>query len=277
MKLVSYETKNAIGFGVVKDKRIIDLTCLAENLRDCIPLILEMSEEELCNAGKELCGLEDVCLLPPIPNPNKMLIVGWNYRGHAEETNKEIPSEPTVLARWPDTMVGHNTPLLKPLSSETYDFEGELAVVIGRAGRRIPREDAADYIFGYTCCMEGSIREYQKMSPTAGKNFYHSGAIGPWIVTADEMSYDNQSMRTYLNSEVVQETNTGLMVYDVPEIISHISEFTPLSPGDVIITGTPEGVGAKRNPPLWMKEGDVVEVEISGIGKLINTVIQESA
>jgi len=275
MRLISYEYKGIPGFGAVQEDRVLELTGYGDSLRDSITAILEDGAQSVLSKGSDLCSLADVTLSPPIPNPRKMVITGWNYRSHADETDKEVPKEPMVLARWADTMVGHGQELLKPSTSDTYDYEGELAVVIGKPGRRISRERAYEHVFGFSCFMEGSVREYQQHSHTAGKNFYQTGAFGPWIVTSDEVDPTNLELRTILNGEVVQETNTGLMVYDIPHLIAHLSEFAPLSPGDVIVTGTPAGVGARRNPPLWLKAGDLIEVEIDGIGRLSNSVVQE--
>lgn len=228
-------------------------------------------------SAQEHIPLSSVQLLPPIAPTSKIICLGFNYKSHIEETIGEEHKFPALFSRWPDTLVGQDVPLTRPSASETYDFEGEFAIVIGKGGRRIAYDAAADHVLGYSCFFDGSIRVYQKHSVTAGKNFPRSGSMGPWIVTGPEISNLPKTfkMETRINGQSVQSTTGDLMVFDVPTIISYVSEFTPLSPGDVIATGTPGGVGAKRTPPLWLKDGDAVEVEISGIGTLRNTIKNE--
>lgn len=276
MKIAKYIFQGKVGIGLVKNNRMVDLSFLGENLRSAIPQIMKQSESELIKVGEDLCALEEVEYLAPLDDSAKFIIVGWNYLSHAQETNKDIPKDPVVLARWADSIVGHGASVVRPSSSETLDYEGELAVVIGKPGRRISIEDAQDHIFGFTCCMEGSVREYQRISPTAGKNFYHSGALGPWIVKAADFNYKTQTITTRVNGERRQEISAGQMIFDIPRLISHISEFTVLNAGDVIATGTPDGVGSKMKPPQWLKAGDTVDIHISGIGSLTNTVAQEA-
>lgn len=224
-------------------------------------------------AATERLALGDVHLCAPVAPDSKIICLGYSYRSHIEETTGDAPEYPALFARWPDTLVGQDAALIRPMASETYDFEGELAVVIGRAGRRIPEADVADHILGYSCFMDGSLRAYQKHSPTAGKNFPASGAMGPWIETQQIDS--DFSLQTRINGEVVQSTSGSLLLYSLARIVSYVSEFTPLSPGDVISTGTPGGVGAKRTPPLWLRAGDRVAVSISGVGTLANSVEEE--
>jgi len=198
--------------------------------------------------------------------------------GDWELTGRDIPQAPSMFARLVDTLVGHEGEMIRPTVSACFDFEGELAIVIGRAGRHIRPERALDHVAGYTCFVDGSVRDYQKFSVTSGKNFPATGPLGPWIVTTDEITDPARLMlTTRLNGQEVQKSATDLLIYSVPQIIAFCSEFTPLVPGDVIATGTPEGVGHRRNPPLWMKPGDVLEVEISGIGTLRNRVVDEKA
>ena len=186
------------------------------------------------------------------------------------------PSDPKLFLRTPQSLVGHRQSVVCPSASKEYDFEGELGVVIGRGGRRIPPDRALSHVAGYTCFFDGSVRDYQKHSFTAGKNFDSSGACGPWLVPASEVpDPQNLLLTTRVNGEVLQQANTAEMIFSVADIISYISIFTHLEPGDVIATGTPAGVGAGRKPPLWMKPGDRVEVEIERIGTLANTVISE--
>jgi 2-keto-4-pentenoate hydratase/2-oxohepta-3-ene-1,7-dioic acid hydratase in catechol pathway len=220
----------------------------------------------------------DVKWLPVIPNPEKILCAGINYRSHAAETGRELPKQPSMFIRLANTLTGHEGEMIRPSVSQSFDFEGELAVVIGRPGRHIPVERALDHVAGYTCFVDGSVRDYQKFSVTSGKNFPATGPLGPWIVTTDEIADPARlTLTTRLNGQEVQKSGTDLLIYSVPQIIAFCSDFTPLLPGDVIATGTPEGVGHRRNPPLWMKPGDVLEVEISGIGTLRNRVVDEKA
>jgi 2-keto-4-pentenoate hydratase/2-oxohepta-3-ene-1,7-dioic acid hydratase in catechol pathway len=194
---------------------------------------------------------------------------------HIREMGRERPDKPVLFTRFAASVVGHGQPLVKPLASEQFDFEGELAVIIGRRARRVSRERALDYVAGYSCFNDGSVRDFQRHSAqfTPGKNFHASGAFGPWLVTTDEVP-DPRALRltTRLNGEVVQDESVGELCFDVPALIEYCSIFAQLEPGDVIVTGTPGGVGAGRKPPLWMKPGDTIEVEIEGIGKLSNTL-----
>jgi 2-keto-4-pentenoate hydratase/2-oxohepta-3-ene-1,7-dioic acid hydratase in catechol pathway len=213
---------------------------------------------------------------PAIPDPNKILCAGINYRSHAAETGRDIPKAPSMFVRFVDTLVGHDGEMVRPSVSECFDFEGELAIVIGRAGRHIKPEHALSHVAGYTCFVDGSVRDYQKISVTSGKNFPATGPLGPWVVTTDEIPDPARlTLVTRLNGQEVQRSGTDLLIHSVPAVIAFCSEFTPLSPGDVIATGTPEGVGHRRNPPLWMKAGDVLEVEISGIGTLRSRIVDE--
>lgn len=221
----------------------------------------------------------DVAMLPPITNPGKILCVGLNYRKHAEETGNPIPSYPVLFPRWPESHVGDGQPMIAPHESERFDYEGELAVIIGKGGRRIAEADAMGYVAGYSCYNEGSIRDWQRHSSQylPGKNFFHSGAFGPCMVTADEIPDPAElTLETRLNGEVVQHEGVDDLIFDVPQLIAYISTYTALYAGDVIVTGTPSGVGHVRRPPLWMKDGDTVEVEISKIGVLRNPIVADS-
>ena len=185
---------------------------------------------------------------------------------------------PTFFVRFPDSQTGHNEPVLKPRHSSEFDYEGELAVIIGKGGENISRDDALRHVAGYSCYMDGSARDWQHTWFTAGKNWRKTGAFGPWMATADEIPDPHQlAIRTWLNGRMVQEDNTSSMIHKVAELIEYISTFTRLSPGDVIITGSPGGVGKKRNPPLFMKEGDRIEVEIEHIGHLSNVIVEAPA
>ena len=191
-----------------------------------------------------------------------------------EGQSKKVGEFPSTFTKVPDALVGQGEPIYRPKVSECFDFEGEIAVIIGKYGRHISLENAMKHVFGYTIMMDGSVRDY--LLPTAGKNFWRSGSLGPWIVTADEIpNPDAFKLETRLSGKVVQETTAKLMIFSIPTIIEYISRWTPLAPGDVIATGTPAGIGAKRTPPLWMKAGDVIEVEVSQIGILRNPVRNE--
>ena len=218
---------------------------------------------------------KDIQLLPPITNPNKIICVGLNYRKHANETGNRIPNFPILFPRWPESHVGDCQTILLPRESSQLDYEGELAVIIGKKGRRIIEKDAMNFVAGYSCYNEGSVRDWQKHSSQylPGKNFYHSGAFGPCMVTSDEIiNPDSLVLETRLNGKIVQHESVADLIFKIPKLISYISTFTEIYPGDVIVTGTPSGVGHARQPPLWMKNGDTVEVEITNIGILKNTI-----
>ncbi|MCC5794718.1 MAG: fumarylacetoacetate hydrolase family protein [Chromatiales bacterium] len=213
--------------------------------------------------------------LPLIPDPGKVLCVGVNYLPHIREMGREPPPWPTLFVRFAESLVGHGEPLRVPAASSEYDYEGELAIVIGRPAYRIRRQDVADCIAGYTCLMDGSARDWQRHTSqfTAGKNFPASGSLGPWLVTPDELQDPAQlRLETRINGEVMQSASIGEMCFDVPAIVEYCATFCQLMPGDVISTGTPGGVGFARSPPRWLRPGDRVEVEITGVGTLSNPV-----
>jgi 2-keto-4-pentenoate hydratase/2-oxohepta-3-ene-1,7-dioic acid hydratase in catechol pathway len=234
---------------------------------------------ELRDAGTSAIAidLDDVQLVPPIVGP-RIFCIGINYRSHSEEMGRAASDHPTVFVRFPSSLVGHGAPLLRPRASDRFDYEGELAVVIGRPGRRIARADSLDHVAGYACFNDGSVRDYQRHTSqfTAGKNFDRSGSFGPWLVTADEAGDPTAlTLTTRLNGEVMQHSTTDLLIFDVAEIIEYLSEFTELRAGDIIATGTPGGVGVARDPAVFMQPGDTIEVDISGIGVLRNEIVQE--
>jgi 2-keto-4-pentenoate hydratase/2-oxohepta-3-ene-1,7-dioic acid hydratase in catechol pathway len=230
-------------------------------------------------SGAPDIALSQVTLLPPITDPDKIICAGRNYRAHAAEAGGAPPENPSVFLRLVNTLVAHNQPMVCPKISGDFDYEGELALIIGKPGRHIAKADALGHIFGYTCFNDGSIRDIQfKHSIAAGKNFHATGGFGPWIVTADEIPDPTRlHLMTRLNGREVQHTGIDDLIFDIPTLISYCSDWTPLVAGDVISTGTPEGVGFARKPPLWMKPGDVVEVEIDGgVGVLRNPIIAEA-
>ncbi len=215
---------------------------------------------------------------PVIPNPGKILCVGVNYLEHIREMGREPPDYPVIFTRYPGSLVGDGQPIVRPSVSTQYDFEGELAVVIGRRARYLTKERALGHVAGYACFMDGSVRDFQRQTSqfTAGKNFPASGAFGPHLVTADEIP-DPKALQltTRLNGQVMQQAPVADLRFGVPELLAYCSTFTQLEPGDVITTGTPSGVGFARQPPVWLTPGDTLEVEVSGIGVLRNTVIAE--
>ncbi|MDX1507614.1 MAG: fumarylacetoacetate hydrolase family protein, partial [Woeseiaceae bacterium] len=202
--------------------------------------------------------------LPVIPKPDKIICVGVNYRPHVEEMGREIPSHPVLFVRFPGSLVGHLAAVIRPRASEQFDFEGELAVVIGRPARHVAAADAFDVVAGYTCFMDGSVRDWQRhtMQFTPGKNFDSSGAMGPWLVTPDEIAdIESVALTTTVNGEVMQQGRVSELIFGIPALIAYCSTFTELLPGDVIATGTPGGVGAARKPPVWLTAGDRVVVD----------------
>jgi len=221
-------------------------------------------------------ALDAVELLPTIPNPDKILCIGLNYASHVGEVGRQLPTVPSVFSRLHNTLVPQGGDIVRPNASTNFDFEGELAIVIGERCRHVPRASALSVVAGYTCFLDVSVRDFQKHSVTAGKNFPATGPLGPWMVTHDVIP-DPQalSLVTRLNGAEVQRDTTDHMIFDVATIIEYLSTVTWLEPGDVIATGTPDGVGMGRKPPLWMKGGDKLEVEISGIGALQVNVVDE--
>jgi acylpyruvate hydrolase len=223
--------------------------------------------------------LREVQLLPPIRRPGKIICVGLNYRDHAAESGFEISGYPTLFARFSSSLIGHKAPFVRPIASGQLDYEGELVAVIGKRGRHVSREGALAHIAGYSIFNDASVRDYQFKTTqwTMGKNFDATGAFGPVFVTADELPPGAKGLRleTRLNGAVVQSASTGDMIFDVPSLVSIISEAMTLEPGDIIVTGTPSGVGVARDPKLFMKPGDVCEVEIEGIGTLTNHIVAE--
>jgi 2-keto-4-pentenoate hydratase/2-oxohepta-3-ene-1,7-dioic acid hydratase in catechol pathway len=224
--------------------------------------------------------LEQLTFEPPIVQPEKILAVGMNYLEHIKEMGREPPDYPTVFVRFADSLVGHGAPLIRPRASDNYDFEGELAIIIGKPARSVSKEAALDYVAGYTCLNDGSVRDFQRHGSqfTPGKNFPCSGACGPWMVTADEIPDPSVLLlTTRLNGTVVQNAPVSDMRFNVQDIIAYCSTFTTLQPGDVLTTGTPSGVGAGRTPPVWLRPGDRISVTIDQIGELKNEVIEEAS
>lgn len=281
MKIASYIRGGNAGYGTVVGDGIAPLAPRLpgkpESLRAALTQLDPAIIVAAAVAARAEFPLSEVTLAPVIPNPDKVLCIGINYRSHAQETGRAVAADPSVFARLNRTLLGHGAKMIRPSNSQSFDFEGELAVIIGKPGRLIPCESALDHVAGYTCFNDGSVRDFQKHSVTAGKNFDATGPLGPWMVTRDEIPDPHTlTLTTRLNGEIVQHSGTDVLIHGIPNIISYCSRFTTLVPGDIIATGTPEGVGSRRTPPLWMKPGDVIEVEISGIGLLRNSIVAEA-
>lgn len=280
MRLVSFRHAGTNKFGAVVDGGIVDLSARTNGRRSGLrDVIAAKALDELraaTNGAAADLRLEDVELLPVIPDPGKILCVGLNYASHVGEVGRQMPTVPSVFSRLHDTLVRHGGDIVRPRASTHFDYEGELAIVIGERCRHVPRARALSVIAGYTCFIDGSVRDFQKHSVFAGKNFPATGPLGPWMVTADEiLDPQRLELTTRLNGIVVQRDTTDHMIFDVATIIEYLSTVTWLEPGDIIATGTPDGVGTGRKPPLWMKAGDRLEVEISGIGTLGVNVVDE--
>jgi 2-keto-4-pentenoate hydratase/2-oxohepta-3-ene-1,7-dioic acid hydratase in catechol pathway len=284
MKLVSFISASHPSYGVVKDGGVVDLgRRLGDRWLTLKALLaagaLSKAESVARDAAPDV-RLDAIELTPVIPDPDKIICVGLNYRDHVAETGRTVTAKPALFPRYAASQVGHLQPLVKPKVSNEFDYEGELAVVIGKGGRHIPAERALEHVAGYACYNDGSVRDWQRHTSQylAGKTFAGTGGFGPWLVTADEIPDPARlALETRLNGQVVQHTTTDLMITSVQEQIAYISTILPLLPGDVVVSGTPGGVGFKRNPPLYMRPGDIAEVEISGIGVLRNPIVAEAA
>ncbi len=281
MKLASFQYGGRPSWGVVNGDVVFDVgLVLQASLPSLASLLTSQRYSALPAALKDAprLPLAQVVWLPVIPVPGKILCIGVNYEEHRQETGRAEVAHPTIFARYASSQTGHLADIERPKLSEKLDFEGELAVIIGKPGRYIPRENAMAHVAGYACYNDATLRDYQSHTTqfTPGKNFDATGAFGPWMVTPDEMGrIGPQKLQTRLNGQVVQAAHLDQMIFDIPRQIEYISSFTRLMPGDVIVTGTPGGVGARRQPPLWMKPGDVVEVEIENVGLLRNQIVAE--
>jgi len=282
MRLVTYRFKDRTTYGAVAGDGIVDLGRRIGQKYPDIKAVLAAGA--LAEAAKAADGqapdarLGEITFLPVIMNPDKILMAGVNYHSHRSEMGRTEVQHPTIFARFAESQVGHLQPMLLPKESERFDYEGELAVIIGKEGRRIPKERALDYVAGYSCYNDGSIRDWQRHTSQwiPGKNYTATGGFGPWMVTADEIPDPTTlTLITRLNGEEMQKSTTDLLIFDIPTLINYCSTFTRLVPGDVIVSGTPGGVGAARNPPVWMKAGDTVEIDISKVGVLKNPIVAE--
>ena len=287
MRFVSFEIGGREAYGLQTGGGIIDLSqrmgSWASSLRDLIAKDL-LGEAEKFRSEKSDYGLDEVQYLPVIPVPAHLWCLALNYVEHHSEVEsagrvQELPKKPALFLRAADSMTGHRRDLIAPKASEQFDYEGELAVIIGKGGRHISEADAMSHVAGYSVFNDGSIRDWQfhTRQITPGKNFWHTAALGPAMVTRDEIADpDNLSIRTTLNGVTVQDGNTRDMLFKIPAFIAYASTVAPLVPGDVLATGTPSGVGFSRKPPLWMKGGDRIEIEIEGVGTLSNPVVAET-
>jgi 2-keto-4-pentenoate hydratase/2-oxohepta-3-ene-1,7-dioic acid hydratase in catechol pathway len=282
MKLASFRHAGTASWGVVGDGVIHDV---GATLRARLPDLKSAIAAGALDAARDAAAaapriaLADIEWLPVIPNPDKVICIGLNYEMHRQETGRAEVGNPTIFTRFPNSQIGHLAPLVRPKVSTDFDYEGELAVIIGTSCRHVARGDAYAQIAGYACYNDGSVRDWQRHTPqfTPGKNFFGTGPFGPWMVTPDEVGpLPALRLQTRVNGQVVQDTTLGEMIFDIPRQIEYCSTFTRLEPGDVIATGTPGGVGSRRTPPLWLKPGDLVEVEIDRIGLLQNTVQDEA-
>jgi 2-keto-4-pentenoate hydratase/2-oxohepta-3-ene-1,7-dioic acid hydratase in catechol pathway len=283
MKLISFLNQGISSYGVVIGDEVLDLKPIlgaqAADLKTLISKNLLGEAATVAKTHQPTLKFSELALLPVIPNPNKIVCIGLNYGEHVRETGREITESPALFLRMNESQVAHGQDIVRPPESFKLDYEGEIAVVIGKGGRRISEVDAWDHIAGYSCYNDGSIRDWQTNTSqwTAGKNFWRTGGFGPWMVTADEIK-PNQSMTlvTRLNGQEMQRATTEMMIHSIPRQIAYISTFIPLEAGDVIVTGTPGGIGNKRVPPVFMKPGDIVEIEVDAIGVLRNGICDET-
>lgn len=280
MRLVSFRHAGTRKLGAATEDGVVDLSQrTGERWPSLRAAIAAKGLDELAAAAKDVgadLGFDEIEWLPVIPDPEKILCIGLNYASHVGEVGRQVPEQPSVFSRLHSTLVPHRGKIVRPRASIDFDFEGELAVVIGERCRHVSRASALSVIAGYTCFLDGSVRDFQKHSVTAGKNFPATGPLGPWMVTADVVADPQRlELTTRLNGNVVQQDTTDHMIFDVATIIEYLSTVTWLEPGDIIATGTPDGVGVGRKLPLWMKPGDEVEVDISGIGTLSVNVVDE--
>lgn len=285
MRFISFRTADGDGLAVrVGDASYRGITRGSTAFPGDLKQLLTQGGDALDKAAATLRGcpvidLDKATLLPPLPAPDKIVCIGLNYADHSAESGFKQPEYPTVFARFATSLIAHGAPIVRPRISEQLDYEGELVAVIGKGGRHIERARALDHVAGYSLFNDASIRDYQFKSPqwTMGKTFDGTGAFGPEFVTADELPRGAAGLRlqTRLNGTVVQDASTSDLIFDVATLVSMISVVMTLSPGDIIVTGTPSGVGLARKPSLWMKPGDICEVELDGLGVLFNPVVEE--
>ncbi|PTB19225.1 5-oxopent-3-ene-1,2,5-tricarboxylate decarboxylase [Trinickia symbiotica] len=283
MKLVSYRNQGRSGFGAVKDDGVVDLTKRLSAVADLAALVSNPAElahaRRLVDTASPDFALAALALEPVIPNPSKVICVGINYVAHAAEAGRTVGQHPVIFHRFAQTLVAHGAPIIRPRVSNQFDFEAELAVVIGKGGSHIKPEDAMDHVAGYTCFNDASVRDWQFHTHQygMGKNFRGTGSLGPWLVTADEIrDYRDLSIQGSLNGECLQTGKLSELAFDIPGLIAYVSQALDWQPGDILATGTPSGIGFKRQPPIFLKPGDTFDVVIPGIGTLSNPVADEA-
>lgn len=281
MKLATVAIDGRTTWGIVEGETFFDVGAALKARYADLKAAIGADFAGVADAKTSVAGvpISTVTWLPVVPNPDKILCVGLNYETHRKETGRAEVDHPTIFSRYANSQTGHLQPIVRPRVSTDLDFEGELAVIIGKAGRYISRADAMDHVAGYSCYNDGSIRDFQRHTHqfTPGKNFPDTGAFGPWMMTPAELGpLGELKLQTRLNGQVMQEALIKQMIFDIPRQIEYCSTFTRLEPGDVIVSGTPGGVGARREPPLWMKPGDVVEIEVERLGVLRNVVTDET-
>ena len=287
MKFISFLSKGDSRYGIATNHGVIDLWVRLGSkfptLRDLLTAGAADQVESIARTALPDYSLDEIIFLPPVPNPEKIICVGVNYANRNAEykDNSDLPKYPSIFTRTPGSLVGHKSKIIRPPESSQLDYEGEIAMVIGVTGRRISEERARQHIAGLTIMNEGTIRDWTrhgKFNVTQGKNFEASGSIGPWIITADEFSsFDDLHITTRVNDEIRQNDTTANLMFHFPYLLRYLSTFTVLKPGDIIATGTPTGAGVRFDPPRYLKPGDVIEVEVTGIGKLVNVVADEGA
>jgi 2-keto-4-pentenoate hydratase/2-oxohepta-3-ene-1,7-dioic acid hydratase in catechol pathway len=278
MRLATFKTAQGASYGAVTGKAIVDLRRYLGNQYPDLKALIEanaLDQAKKYSSEAPDYQVSDITWLPVIPNPGKIICVGLNYQEHVVETGRDNTEQPAIFLRLAESQVGHKQPIVRPRESTNLDFEAEIAVIVGKAGRRISQKDAWGHIAGYSCYNDGSVRDWQRHTVqwTAGKNFARTGGFGPWMVSADEIPPGTKmTLSCRLNGERMQHATTEQMIFKIPKIIEYVSTWTTLEPGDVLVTGTPGGVGARRTPPIWMKPGDKVEVEIDKVGVLENSI-----
>lgn len=276
MRFCSYLRDGIQHCGFVKDGTVFEIK--DRTMEDILLSFDGASVQPSDFSTTEIGSLDDLQLLMPVPEPKKVFCLGYNFGAHAKEMDREKPEQPTLFTRFADSLVAHGQEIWRPRASKTLDWEGELAVVIGKEASHLQPETAMDYVFGYSCLGDHSVREFQKHSTqaTAGKNFRKSGSFGPWLVTRDEVAdIASLTLTTKVNGTIMQQSSLSDMVFNIKQVLTYITQFTDLQPGDVVAMGTPSGIGMRRNPPIWLKDGDTVEVEVSDIGILSNSVTME--
>ena len=283
MRLASFKANGRATYGAVTGTGLVDLSRKLPKYASLLDLLRAhaVAEARAAASGAADYQIKDVEMLPPIVNPEKSICVGINYPDRSAEykDNREAPKYPNLFCRFPTSLVGSGQPIVRPKVSDRFDYEGEVILVIGKEGRHIPREQALSFIGGVTLGNEGSVRDWLRhgtLNVTQGKNFDRSGSVGPWIVTADELDPAKPlHLTTRVNGELRQDDSTDRLTWGFAWLINYISTFATLKPGDLIWTGTPTGAGVHRNPSVWLKPGDVVEVEVPEIGVLRNEVADE--